>query len=284
MRVAGEIAKKTLVEFMKVKSNILIEMYETKATLNFFTHKDADAIKNWDDEKAVGVLNYMNTITFDDDGDFCPFCIMHYHCEECEYGKNHGICSLDTSNTYDETRSLFGESILEFIDIYDMMDLKQILTKGYQKIKDLQKDKTTEKDMREFKNGDAVYSLLNGWGTVVEVDDRVVTVNFDNQGNIIGREFHYDGRKNKIDKFPELYFSKEEALEKIKQKTPVKKEAWVDFFLDKETGKWILDNEAKYQDSPKLYNSKEEALRERAKDPDFIFINEPVKIEWYEYE
>lgn len=107
-------AKETLIKFMWRKNEIL---KERGAPVDYFIQADANAIRRWSDASAMFALS--NLVLSDDDANMCPFCMIHSfdHCDVCEYGANHGMCTHDNSNY-----KVLIEWVKEELDAYSLGD------------------------------------------------------------------------------------------------------------------------------------------------------------------
>lgn len=112
-----------LIAYMRAKAKLL-PCYQEE----YFTEKDAAAIRAWKAPTARRVLKFLRhslplvltqvpgeEFMEINDGETCVFCIRHFYkvpkqwqllgdmqgCAECEYGEEHGICSAVAGNIYD---------------------------------------------------------------------------------------------------------------------------------------------------------------------------------------
>lgn len=88
-----------LIKFMEAKQQ---KLKEIGCEIPYFTSKDAEAIRQWDDKIAKNVWetikeNIEDNVECGLDAGVCPFCMKQEYfggdCESCEYAKNHGICT-----------------------------------------------------------------------------------------------------------------------------------------------------------------------------------------------
>ena len=110
-------ARQFIVDFMKKKRELSHEAY--------LYQRDIDEIENeWSDEeceRVAGRILAQRALGFGSDS--CPFCIKFYgFCDNCSYGKRHGVCNKETSD-FDKyirpiTYSRSWPELLDFVDNY----------------------------------------------------------------------------------------------------------------------------------------------------------------------
>lgn len=110
-------ARQFIVDFMKKKRELSHEAY--------LYQRDIDEIENeWsyeECERVVGKILHQSEIDFT--SSCCPFCIKFAgRCDDCSYGKRHGVCSDDDSDfgKYIKpiTYSRAWPELLDFVDNY----------------------------------------------------------------------------------------------------------------------------------------------------------------------
>ena len=106
-----------IVDFMKKKRELSHEAY--------LYQRDIDEIETeWSDEECERVANrILRQVEIDFNSSCCPFCIKFYgFCDNCSYGKRHGICSDHTSDFHKYikpiTYSRSWPELLDFVDNY----------------------------------------------------------------------------------------------------------------------------------------------------------------------
>jgi len=88
-----------LIEFMYLKNEKL--KYLT-GIHNYFNKSDEEAIKDLGEIECEDIVESIKDSIESGaytDSDICPFCIV-YNCNDCPYGKEHGICSDEFSGFY----------------------------------------------------------------------------------------------------------------------------------------------------------------------------------------
>jgi len=109
----------------------------------YFTDDDERDLLSWPRKKAVSIVAHMKiqlrayydtASNFDpvNDTTICPWCIAHYpRCEECEYGKRHGICTGDHDEPADYKfitgKGAYESIVLDILSVCDIDIMKQIL-------------------------------------------------------------------------------------------------------------------------------------------------------------
>jgi len=75
-------AKETLIRICEIKFSDI----RKRSNIDLWTEDDRTDLLSWPEELAHGVLTRMAVTN-------CPWCIrFEGKCEECSYGKRHGIC------------------------------------------------------------------------------------------------------------------------------------------------------------------------------------------------
>ena len=98
--------KQQLINYLKEKNKLF--QAEVNREIPVLTNeKDFEEIRSWSDDQVEKAyitlycaLNGINTAT---DADLCPWCAIYYKtnkCQNCGYGKRHGICTADQGSTY----------------------------------------------------------------------------------------------------------------------------------------------------------------------------------------
>ena len=110
-------ARQFIVDFMKKKRELSHEAY--------LYQRDIDEIENeWSDEECEKVAGrILRHVEKDFNSSCCPFCIKFYgFCDNCSYGKRHGICSKDGSDFQKYIHpAVYGKvwpELLDFVDNY----------------------------------------------------------------------------------------------------------------------------------------------------------------------
>jgi hypothetical protein len=79
-------AKEKIIAFMEDKQKLL-----SQKSPKYFGKRDERDIMKWSDEEAERVWNAL-TLAPSFGTHSCPFCLHYSDCDECSYGKRHGIC------------------------------------------------------------------------------------------------------------------------------------------------------------------------------------------------
>ena len=110
-------ARQFIVDFMKKKRELSHEAY--------LYQRDIDEIENeWSDEECEKVASrILAQVEIDFSSSCCPFCIKFPRdCDNCSYGKRHGVCSNDSSDFHKYIKpGAYTKSwpeLLEFINNY----------------------------------------------------------------------------------------------------------------------------------------------------------------------
>jgi len=97
------VLNKLLIDFMQAKQKEIFKFFIP----NYFNNRDEEEIKKWSiTDKIYIIINLISSINYGSHGlvrGLCPFCIyidkdVNQGCDNCTYGKNHGICTSCSSD------------------------------------------------------------------------------------------------------------------------------------------------------------------------------------------
>jgi len=142
-----------LINFLKEK-NKLIERYAGKES-GYVTKEDLEEIKDLKPWECLAILDSLRNT----DPESCPWCIyrkifgfrtvseeLHiliriFNCDNCGYGKRHGICSNEFYNTYDNVRHILNDKhrIINICSVPGMDELFNKTMLKYSKVTEVLK-------------------------------------------------------------------------------------------------------------------------------------------------
>lgn len=109
-----------IIKFMEMKRDVSLPIY--------FNDEDKDEIKNWPPNLSQEIWESITEYIHPDHpvftGGSCPFCIHsvtltdEVRCEDCGYGKRHGICD-EPGSDYGKVRSTTKgdtQPIIDFVE------------------------------------------------------------------------------------------------------------------------------------------------------------------------